>query len=172
MNRAHKPETLEIGRISKAHGILGEVRVDLHWNDSDSLENAERVWIGVAEGARELGVERARRVPKAYLLKLAGVDDRNAAEALRGLPIAVAREVLPPLADGEYYLADLVGAAVLGPDGPLGRVTSVVTHPTVDALVVELADGRSVELPLVTGFVQHVDAWAKRVEFSSLDGLL
>src|SRR6185295_16929050 len=107
----------------------GEVRVELHWDESHSLENVAEVWIGPAESARCFTVERARRVPKAYLLKLAQVPDRNAAELLRGQPLAVPRAALPPLEEGEYYLADLVGAAVVGPEGPLGRVVSVVAHP-------------------------------------------
>jgi 16S rRNA processing protein RimM len=172
MTVSPKPVTLEVGRIGKAHGIVGEVRVELHWDGSDSLERSERVWLGQGDELTAFEVERARRVPKAYLLKLGGVDDRNAAERLRGLAVAVPRDTLPVLAEGEYYLADLVGASVLGPDGLVGRVASVVTHPTVDALVVELGDGRSVELPLVTGFVRSVDAEGKRVEFSTLDGLI
>jgi len=84
----------------------------------------------------------------------------------------VAREVLPALEPGEYYLVDLVGARVVGPDGDVGEVTSVVSHPTVDVIVLKLADGRTAEQALSLPWLAEVDVAARRVVLSSLDGLM
>jgi 16S rRNA processing protein RimM len=165
-------DVLEIGRVSKAHGILGELRVTTHWESSDSLEHAEQIWLGLNGGSVAYGVERARPVPRAYLVKLRGVDDRNSAEALHGATVSVLRTALAPLEPGEYYLVDLVGAKVIGPEGELGEVISVTSHPTVDVIVLKLVDGRTAEQALSAPWLTSVDVAGRRIVLSSLDGLM
>jgi 16S rRNA processing protein RimM len=172
MQTAGEPETLEIGRVSKAHGILGELRVAPHWEASEALLHAEQIWLTVNGRSVAYDVERARAVPRAYLVKLKGVDDRNAAEALHGTPVSVRRDALPPLEPGEYYLVDLIGAQVTGPAGEVGEVTGVVSHPTVDVVVLRLPDGKTAEQALSPPWLSHVDVAAKRVVLLSLDGLM
>jgi 16S rRNA processing protein RimM len=163
---------LEVGRVSKAHGITGELRIVPHWESSDALEQVREIWLTLKDKRTAYEVERARAVPRAYLVKLRGVNDRNAAEALHGATVSVPRSVLPPLEPGEYYLVDLVGAKVLGPEGEIGEVTGIVSHPTVDVIVVRLADGTSAEQPLSEPWLQSVDIAARQVILNSLDGLM
>ena len=165
-------ETLEVGRVSKAHGILGELRIVPHWDGSDALARAEQIWLTVGGKRVAYEIERARAVPRAFLVKLRGVDDRNAAEALHGAPVAIDRGLLAPLEPGEYYLIDLVGAKVTGPDGDVGEVTEVVSHPTVDVIVVRLPDGSTAEQPLSAPWLDRVDVVERRIWLSSLDGLM
>jgi 16S rRNA processing protein RimM len=117
-------------------------------------------------------IESARAVPKAYLVKLVGVDERNGAEALRGRAAWVARSALPSSDPAEYYLIDLVGARVIGPAGEIGTVTEVVTHPSVDALLIRTPDGRTLEQPLVPDWIERVSVEERVVELRSLEGLL
>ena len=176
MSRAGEPSVdspgLEVGRVSKAHGITGELRIVPHWESSDALAQVEEVWLTLKDKRTAYAVERARAVPRAYLVKLRGVDDRNAAEALHGATVSVARSVLPPLEPGEYYLIDLIGAKVLGPEGEIGEVTGIVSHPTVDVIVLRLADGTSAEQPLSEPWLSQVDVAAGQVILNSLDGLM
>jgi len=176
MSRAGEPSeaspTLEVGRVSKAHGISGELRIVPHWESSDALEQVDQIWLTLKEKRTAYGIERARAVPRAYLVKLRGVDDRNAAEALQGATVSVPRGALSPLEPGEYYLVDLIGAKVLGPEGEVGEVTGIASHPTVDVIVVRLADGTSVEQPLSEPWLSSVDVGARQVILSSLDGLM
>jgi len=172
MSPPDEPETLEVGRVSKAHGILGELRIVPHWESSDALAKVEELWLTLKDRRVAYTVERARAVPRAFLVKLQGVDDRNAAEALHGASVSVPRSHLTPLEPGEYYLIDLVGATVAGPEGDIGEVTAVASHPTVDVIVVRLTDGRSVEQPLSEPWLESVDVAARRVLLRSLDGLM
>jgi 16S rRNA processing protein RimM len=165
--------SIEVGRVSKAHGIRGELRVDLHWSDSEALREVDEVMLDFGDkGVRKFAVEVARPVPRGVLLKLVGVDDRNAAELLRGALVRIERTEMPALEDGEYYLVDLIGAKVVGPDGPVGDVVEVRTHPSVDTLVIRTPDGSVLEQPLVEAFVARVDTAQKLVELSSTDGLM
>jgi len=176
MSRAGEPSedspALEVGRVSKAHGITGELRIVPHWESSDALEQVSEIWLTLQGQRTAYAVERARAVPRAYLVKLRGVDDRNAAEALHGATVSVPRSVLPPLEPGEYYLIDLIGAKVIGPEGEVGEVSGVVSHPTVDVIVVRLPDGSSAEQPLSEPWLSNVDVNARQVTLSSLDGLM
>jgi 16S rRNA processing protein RimM len=166
---------LAIGRVGRAHGLRGELRIELHFAGSDALDQVEELWLGQSAGdstnAQRYGIELARAVPRAYLVKLEGVSDRNAADALRGRTVWVARAELPESED-EYYLVDLLGAKVLGPEGEVGTVVEIATHPSVDALVIRCADGRTLEQPLLDAFVARVSVAEKLVELSSLEGLI
>jgi 16S rRNA processing protein RimM len=176
MSRAGEPLeaslALEVGRVSKAHGITGELRIVPHWESSDALEQVEEIWLTLKDKRTAYAVERARAVPRAYLVKLQGIDDRNAAEALQGATVSVPRSALSPLEPGEYYLVDLIGAKVLGPEGEVGEVTGIASHPTVDVIVVRLADGTSAEQALSEPWLTSVDVVAHQVILSSLDGLM
>lgn len=175
MSRAGEPPeepALEIGRVSKAHGIAGELRIVPHWESSDALEQVDELWLTLDGKRLAFQLERARAVPRAFLVKLRGVDDRNAAEALQGATVSVARGALPALEPGEYYLVDLIGAKVLGPEGEVGVVTEIASHPTVDVIVVRLADGTSAEQPLSEPWLARVDVAERQVILNSLDGLI
>ncbi|HEY6080113.1 MAG TPA: ribosome maturation factor RimM [Polyangiaceae bacterium] len=167
---------LAIGRVARAHGLRGELRVELFYAGSDALGQVQELWLAErdesAAGAPRFAIEFARPVPKAYLVKLEQVSDRTAAEALRGRTVWVAREALPASDDSEYYLVDLLGAKVVGPEGEIGTVIEVVTHPSVDALVIRTPDGRTLEQPLVPDWIARVSVAEKLVELASLDGLI
>ncbi|HVY27512.1 MAG TPA: ribosome maturation factor RimM [Polyangiaceae bacterium] len=169
-------EVLSIGRVARAHGLKGELRVELYFDGSDALEHVDRVWLSERAdspaGAAAYVVDWARAVPKAYLLKLEGIDERNGAESLRGRSVWVARAELPETNAQEYYLVDLIGAKVTGPEGVIGTVVEIATHPSVDSLVIRTTDGRTLEQPLVPDWISRVSVTEKLVELSTLEGLI
>lgn len=167
------PSLIEVGRVSKAHGIRGELRVVLHWENSDALSHVRRVFLASRGGlVRAFDVRTARFANRAVLLTLAGVGDRNQAEALRGATVSVERSDLPALEQGEYYLCDLVGASVFAPSGLVGEVVEVRVHPSVDALVIRAPDGAFLEQPIAEPWISSVDVSQKRIELTSTDGLV
>jgi 16S rRNA processing protein RimM len=171
---------LAIGRVARAHGLKGELRIEPFFEGSDALEQVDELWLSrdAAAGAPAASparyvLEWARAVPRAYLVKVEGIEERNGAEALRGATVWVARSALPePAASGEYYLVDLLGAKVVGPEGEIGTVVEIATHPSVDAIVIRTLDGRTLEQPLVAAFLARVSVAEKLVELSTLDGLV
>ena len=165
--------TIEVGRIARPHGVRGELRVQLHWPDSDSLLAASEVSIQLPGAEpRVMQVEVARRADRAILLKLVEIADRDAAATLRGATVSVARSELPAADEGEFYLCDLVGAEVVEPGGPVGVVVEVRGHPSVDCLVIRTDQGKTLEQPLVAPWFERVDLDAHRVYLSGRDGLI
>jgi 16S rRNA processing protein RimM len=169
-------DLLSIGRVARAHGLRGELRVELFFAGSDALDQVDALWLSVrdapASSARQHAIEAARPVPKAYLVKLAGISDKTAADALKGTTVWVARGALAPADDSDYYLVDLIGAKVTGPEGEIGTVIEIATHPSIDAIVIQTADGRTLEQPLVPDWIARVSVAERLIELSTLEGLI
>ena len=106
-----------------------------------------------------------RVTPKGVICHIAGVDDRNGAEALAGTNLYVDRARLPALPEGEYYHVDLIGLAAVDTAGnPIGEVIAVQNFGASDLLEVRLAGQTTTELvPLTEDFVPAVDLAAGRV---------
>lgn len=128
-----------LGRISGVHGVQGWVRVHSDTSPRENIVNYSP-WHLVREGRRETWkVNSGRRQGKAVAAKLAGCNDRNAAEDLIGALITVPRSVLPATTvPGEYYWADLIGLSVETVDGvPLGRIEHLFETGSNDVIVVK-----------------------------------
>lgn len=133
---------LEVGRIGRAHGVRGQLYVDL-LTDRD-----ERLSIGAQLKAGEtwLTVDAARQAGSRWLVQFEGCNDRNAAELLVGTVLFA--EPLADAADG-MYVHQLIGADVVGPNGQsFGRCVAVVANPAHDLL--ELEDGSLVPTVFIT----------------------
>jgi 16S rRNA processing protein RimM len=135
-----RPVTL--AAIIGAHGIAGEVRLKLF---TEELAHYPRL----DAGGRILTLKSIRPGPNGAVARFAEVADRNAAEALRGTPLTVPRSALPPLAEGEYYHADLIGLPCFSPGGEaLGTVASVENFGAGDVIEVERPDGKRFMAPM------------------------
>lgn len=146
-----------VGRITRAHGVRGWVRVQSWTAPPDNLR-AYRPWLlREGDGWTSLAVEEVDRQPKGLIARLAGIGDRDAAEALAGREIAVPRRCLPAEEDDEYYWFDLIGLAVRTPDGrELGRVERLLETGANDVLVVR-GEGRERLVPFIEAVVREVD---------------
>jgi 16S rRNA processing protein RimM len=123
-------------------------------------------WLAVdAEQAPETWrthkLEEVREHGKGLIVKLSGVDDRTAAEALQGAYVGAPREAMPAVEDDEFYWDDLIGLDVLNEKGEsLGKVVSLLSAAANDVLVVQEGEGERKQerlLPFVDGVVLEVD---------------
>jgi 16S rRNA processing protein RimM len=147
-------ESVALAAIAGAHGIGGEVRLKLFAESVDSLRRHKIV----QAGERQLTLKSVKEGGSAAIARFAEVNDRSAAEALRGTLLTVPRAALPPLQEGEYYHADLIGLACVGPAGePLGTVTAVENFGAGDILEIEQPGGRSSMVPFRDGIADLAD---------------
>ena len=139
---------IALAAVAGAHGVKGELRLKLFTDSIDNLARHSSVFVGGVE--RKL--ESVRAGPTGAVARLAGISDRSAAEALRNSLIEVDREALPPLEDGEYYHADLIGLSCVDRDGrTIGHVSAVENYGAGDLLEVEKADGKNLLIPFRPG---------------------
>jgi 16S rRNA processing protein RimM len=152
-----KSPRILLGRIVTVHGIRGDVVIQ-----SYAAEPADIAAYGPlqsADGARDFRVKVVRVTPKGVIAHIAGVDDPNAAEALRGTDLYVLRAKLPAADEGEFYYADLVGLRAESEAGELiGTVVAVQNFGAGDLLEIRL-EGQQ-----VTEFVPFTDAFAPVVD--------
>ncbi|MGH2536633.1 MAG: ribosome maturation factor RimM [Candidatus Promineifilaceae bacterium] len=168
---AERPRFLAVGRIHSAHGIRGEVRVQVLAQDASRFQELEQLFLGEAD-PRPVALEGARPHKSGVLLKLRGVDDRNAAEALRGQLLQVAWEDAVPLEDGEYYLYQLLGLQAYSDAGEhLGELVYVLETGANNVFVIKTA-GAELLLPDIPEVIQAIDFAAGRMVVHLLPGLV
>lgn len=137
-----------LAAVAGAHGIGGEVRLKLFAEGVDSLKRHQRLFAG----ERMLTLISARPGSAGAIARFAEIADRGAAEALRGTLLTVPRSALPPLGEGEYYHADLIGLPCVSAAGEaLGNVVAVENFGAGDLLEIEKPDGKRAMIPLRAG---------------------
>ncbi len=133
-----------LAAVAGAHGITGEVRLKLFADDLANLKVGATLFVG----DRQMKLAALKQAGKAPIARFEGVADRSAAEALRGRLVEVERAVLPPLAEGEYYFADLIGLpCVDAAQVAYGVVAAVENFGAGDLLEVEKTDGTRSLIP-------------------------
>jgi 16S rRNA processing protein RimM len=158
-----KPLRILLGHIAGAHGIRGEVLIKTY---TEAPENVGAYGpLSDESGVRTFNLKSARATARGVVARLQGVDDRNAAEALKGIALYIERDRLPAAADGEFYHADLIGLAAVDGDGnPLGEIVAVQNYGAGDLLEIRLEGSSKTELvPFTDATVPEVDIAARRV---------
>jgi 16S rRNA processing protein RimM len=167
---------LVVGRVIKAHGVAGEVAVDVRTDDPETrfAAGAELRVRSKSGGERRYVVESAREHSGRLLVRLTGVDDRNAADALRGSLFLVDTEDLPPIDDpDEFYDHQLEGLRVVTTDGQLiGNVAEVLHTAAGELLAVTSETGAEVLVPFVSAIVTDVSLADQTIEIDPPEGLL
>lgn len=160
-----------IGAIAGAHGVKGVVRVKPFTEQPEDV--AAYTPVTDESGSRTFALRYVGPAKGAVLVRIEGVDGRDAAEALKGVRLYVPRSSLPEPEEEEFYHADLIGLAVVDADGAeLGRVRAVQDYGAGDLLEVELTSGRLVMLPFTREAVPEVDLAGGRVVANPPAGLL
>jgi 16S rRNA processing protein RimM len=169
-------DLLLVGRVAKAHGIAGELAVDIHTDSPD-----ERFALGAVLSARlrdrsvrPVTVTSVRAHSGRLLVRFDEVPDRTAAEAMRGAQLLVDAADLPPSDDPDaFYDHELEGLAAELTDGTkIGTVREIARSPGGELLVVDLADGTEALVPFVREIVPQVDVASGRVVLDPPEGLL
>jgi 16S rRNA processing protein RimM len=146
-----------LGEITGVHGIKGDVLIRAYTATPEGI--ADYGPLQDEAGKRSLVLRVRRATSKGVVAHVEGIDDRTAAEALKGTRLYVDRDRLPVPDKDEFYHADLVGLAAMTPSGnPLGTVVAVVNYGASDLLEIALPGRAATELvPFTSAFVPTVD---------------
>ena len=159
-----------MGRVAAPYAVKGWLKIQPFTEYLDSLLDYPTWWLGHAEGRksgwREYRVVEGKIHGQALLAQLEGVDDRNAAEALKGLEVAVDRAEFPETGEDEYYWDDLIGLEVVNTEGvALGVVKGLLETGAHDVLRVAGPEAGQRErlIPFVSAYVREVDQAGRRI---------
>lgn len=169
---------LLMGRVWRAHGLRGEVKVFPETDDPERFEDLPVLYVGTtASTAQPHVLESVRYQPTKkgtiVILKLEGVDSRDEAERLKKVFVYAHPDEVPPLEEDEYFLHDLIGLQAVREDGGvIGLVDNVLELPGQELLVIAREGLSSAMVPAVPEFVVDIDVDAGRVVIRPIEGLL
>ena len=167
-------DAVEVGRIADAWGIKGWFKVLAYSADPEALFSSKRWYLQPAErgpktfvGTVKLAIREAKEHSDTVVASAQDVDDRTAAEALKGARIVIPRSSFPTAATDEFYWVDLLGLDVVNREGvALGQIRDLLSTGPQTVLVMEYTeDGKTLErmIPFVSQFVDGVDIPGRRI---------
>jgi 16S rRNA processing protein RimM len=157
------PHLILLGHIAGAHGIRGEVVVKSYTADPADIDAYGP--LTEVSGARSYNLSVVRVMPKGVVVRIDGINDRTAAERLKGTALHATRAALGDAEAGEYFYSDLIGLSVVAPDGsPIGAVKSVNDFGAGDLIeIVFEGTGRTEFVAFTDANVPEVDLAAGQV---------
>ena len=157
-----------VAQIGAAHGVRGEVRLRSFTEDPLAVKSYGP--LESEDGRQHFKIEALRPAKDHFVVRLAGIDNRDAAERLINLKLYVPRDRLPPVDEDEtFYHADLVGLAAFTPDGaPLGRVTAIHNFGAGDIVEIGRDGGEPLLVPFTEAAVPSIDMKAGRMVVNPL----
>ena len=168
-----RTEHIALGHIGGAHGIRGEVVLKPY--TEQPLDIAAYGPLSEQGGSRIFTITKARVVKNGVVARLEGIDDRNQAEALKGVVLTVARDQLPePDAEDEWYQSDLIGLAVYDKTGHhIGEVVAMPNYGASDLVEIRpVGEVKTFLLPFSADYVPEIDIAAGRVVVELPEGYL
>ena len=153
---------IQLGFVGAPFGVRGWIKLRSHTDPPERLLDHRNLRIGRGSIWRDYRIEASGRSGGALTVKLAGVEDRDQAQALRGAEVCVPRSELPPRDDKDFYRADLIGCEVVNLEGlGLGVVQHFVETPAQVLMVVR--GTQEFWIPAVPQHLRRVDLQARRV---------
>lgn len=153
---------IQLGTVGAPYGVRGWIKLRSHTDPPERLLEHRNLRIGRDGAWQSYRIEDSGRSGGALTVKLAGVGDRDQAQALRGAKVCVPRSELPQRDEKDFYRADLIGCNVVNLDGiELGAVRHFLETPAQVLMVVR--GSREFWIPAVTRYLRRVDLQARRV---------
>ena len=166
-------KNLEIGQIVNTFGIKGFVKVNPWVNDVTRFDNLKKVYIKIRKGLKELEIEEVKYHKNQVLLKFKGVETVEQAEMLRNAILEIDRKDAIPLAEGEYFIADLLESEVYTDEGEkLGILEDIFNTGSNDIYVVKNELGKSILLPRIKDVFKEIDVENKKIIVHLIEGLI
>ena len=163
-------EKISIGKITSAVGLKGEVKVYNYSDSADIYRSTEAIYVG--DELRK--IQGVRTQKNMVILKLEGIDDRNAAEKARGSELFITEADLPELPEGQFYVRDLIGMTVIDAENgnEIGEVRDVIQNTAQDIFDVKTREGKQVLIPKVPEFIIDIDAETRTIKVKLIEGLI
>ncbi|HSB67034.1 MAG TPA: ribosome maturation factor RimM [Anaerolineales bacterium] len=169
--RPVEPAFLAVGKLLHAHGVHGEIFMEVHTDFPERLVPGMTLFLGSAGGSLHLIRRRAHK--DGLLMTFDGYTTPEAVGQLRNQLLYVRADDRPPLAEGEYYQHQVLNQHVSSDTGEsIGVVTEILETGATDVLVIRRESGREVLIPIVDRFVQKIDLQSGEITVHLIPGML
>ena len=153
-------DLVEIGILSKPHGLRGEIKLNLHSPDSNLIINIKEVYID----SIVFKVSTVKKIPNGALIKFLSKDDRTSVEKLVKKRVFIDKHIIPTLPNGNYYFFELIGSSVVYNDEIIGTLIEIVETKANNIYVVKKKDGEEVLIPKTKSFIKNFNKEKKILE--------
>ena len=166
-----EPVYLVVGFLRRAHGVHGEIILDLHTDFPERLRSGKKLFIG--EERKPMTLSDSRPHAKGMLLKFKGIETPEEAGQLRNQWVYVKATELPKLPEGKIYQHELFGFAVVDEDGnALGELVEIIETGANDVYVVRSQSGKEILLPAIPSVILEADSTQRVMRVHLLEGLV
>lgn len=164
-------ELVNIGRVTSAVGLRGEVKVS---GDSENLKEGKNLLLRRGKQEIEARCTGARYQKNTVVIKIEGITDRNAAEELVGYEVSLRASELDKLPEGQHYVRDIVGYSVYdrASGETIGTLQDVIQNTAQNVLDIESNDGKQIMIPAVDAFMRGIDDDKEVIEVELIPGFL
>lgn len=164
---------LRVGVFANTHGVRGEIKLFPTTDDLDRFEKGLPLWFETRQGKKEMIVSGVKYFKNMVILKFEGIDNINQILPFKGCDVYVDRAHALALEEGEYFIADILGAKVVSDEGEdIGVLEDVMQTGANDVYVVRMKTGREVLLPVIPECVLDLDFDNKVIKVHMMPGLL
>jgi 16S rRNA processing protein RimM len=171
--RIRMEDMLRIGVVTTTHGLHGEVKVYPTTDDVKRYKKCDEVILITKNENLTLHVEYVKFFKNLVIVKFKEFDNINQVETFRKCDLMVTRENAVPLAEGEYFLCDVIGCRVEDESGnSLGTVTDTIETGANHVFEIQLKDGKKVLFPVIPDCIKNVDVEAGLVTAHVMKGLM
>lgn len=165
-------DLLQVGVITSTHGVRGEVKVFPTTDDPARFKKLKQVILDDGKQRIDLEIASVKFFKNMVILKFKGIDNINDVEKYRRATLLVTRENAVPLAENEYFIADLIGLSAVSDEGEeLGTITDVLQTGANDVYVVTTPQKEEILVPAIRECILAVDLDARRMQIHLLPGL-
>jgi 16S rRNA processing protein RimM len=165
-------DLLQVGVITSTHGVRGEVKVFPTTDDAARFKELKQVVVDDGRQQQELEIASVKFFKNMVILKFKGIDNINDVEKYRRARLLVTRENAVPLAENEYYIADLIGLLAKSDEGEeLGTITDVLQTGANDVYVITTPEKKEILVPAIRDCILQVDIEKQEMRIHLLPGL-
>jgi len=166
-------QLLQVGVIASTHGVRGEVKVFPTTDDKERFKQLKHVLLDTGKGQMPLEIEGAKFFKQFVIIKFKGIDNIDDVEKYKKCPLLVERKDAVPLAEDEYFIADMLGMEVMTEEDEFfGTLKDVITTGANDVYVIDSKKYGEVLVPAIKQCILDVNIPGHRLKIHLLDGLV
>ena len=159
-NEINKNDLVEIGILTKPHGLNGELKLTLHSPSSDLILNINEVFVDLTL----LKIKKAKRVSGGILIKFNSRNDRTSIESLLRKKVFIDKKNIPSPPNGENYYYELIGSQVMFNNEAIGSLIEIVETKANNIYVIKKIDGKEILIPKTKSFIKKFNKDKKILE--------
>lgn len=167
-----KEECFYLGRVSKTHGIKGEVTIKLDVDDPSAYLDLKYVLLDINKVLTPFFVEKITPSGDKFFVQIQDIKTVEAASSLTGKEVYLPLELLPKLSGKQFYYHEVKGFTLVDAEhGELGPIREIIEYPS-QAIIQVFKDGKEILIPILDQVIQKVDRKAKKLYVNAPEGLI